>query len=60
MLAERSSDYITIQSAAQESGYVPEVLRRGIRDGRIPGRKIDRCWYISADIVAQLKERRNS
>jgi len=39
-------DWITVQEAAELSGYHPDHLRRLIRSGDIEGRKVSIVWLI--------------
>jgi excisionase family DNA binding protein len=53
-------DWITMQEAAELSGYHPEHLRRLIKRGDIVARKVSIIWLISRqsllEFVAQARQ----
>jgi len=45
---DTQGDIITVDEAARLLGNVhPETIRRHLQDGRLPGRRIGRRWYLS-------------
>lgn len=59
------TNHITVQAAAEISGYSPQYLRRLLRNGRLAGLKIGQSWLIDKDAflayfekAIQAKDRR--
>jgi excisionase family DNA binding protein len=43
-------EWITVEEAAQQSGYQPEYVRRLARQGRIGASKKGRDWWVDRDV----------
>jgi len=48
---------LTINEAAEQTGYNPEYLRRLAREGEIDARKLGQQWLLSPESVAAYAER---
>jgi excisionase family DNA binding protein len=48
-----NDNWLTVQEAAQESGYDPEHIRRLIRDGEIKARKLSIIWLIERKSLSE-------
>ena len=58
---EFTSEYITVRSAAESSGYNQQYLRRLLRNGRFKTRKIGQLWLIDHDdFVEYLRDANRS
>ena len=54
-------DWMSIEEAANISGYNPEYIRRLIRSKQIKAEKKGRDWWVDrASLLAYRKEARNS
>lgn len=60
-------EWITVDEAAEQSGYHPEYVRRLARQGRIGAQKKGRDWWIDRDkfraylaIVAALGDKKHA
>lgn len=46
--------YLTVDETAAIFGVHPETVRVWLREGRIPGRKLGKSWYIlKSDVVPE-------
>jgi hypothetical protein len=53
--------WISIEEAAQISGYHPEHIRRLIRGGKVKGRKFSIVWQVDrASFYAYLEEQKRA
>jgi len=48
-MTSNDSEWLTVNEAAEISGYHPEYIRRLIRDGKIEGRKFAIVWQVRRD-----------
>ena len=49
-------EWITVEEAAQQSGYHPEYVRRLARQGRIGASKKGRDWWVDRDVLRAYLE----
>ncbi len=50
-------EWLTVNEAAEQSGYDPEHIRRLIRDGEITARKLSIIWLVNRkSLSAYLKK----
>jgi excisionase family DNA binding protein len=50
-------EYVTVQAAAEETGYNVQYLRRLLRAGKLTGIKIGQVWLISlASLTAYIQQ----
>ena len=54
------NDWLTIQEAANISGYHPEYIRRLIRNGEIDARKFSIVWQVKRDSLLSYIETANA
>ena len=52
-----NNDWITVQEAAELSGYHAEYIRTLIRGGKIQAQKFGPVWAVSKEILLQYVER---
>ena len=50
------NNHISVQAAAEFSGYSLQYLRRLLRDGKIEGIKIGQVWLIEKDSFEEYLE----
>ena len=43
----RPDEWLTVQQAADESGYHPDTMRKLVRSGTLIGRKYGPLWQVS-------------
>jgi excisionase family DNA binding protein len=48
-MTPNDGEWLTVNEAAEISGYHPEYIRRLIRDGEIEGRKFAIVWQVRRD-----------
>jgi excisionase family DNA binding protein len=49
----RGMDLVSIDDAAQQMGLHPAHVRRLVREGEIPGRKVGARWLVSEEALRQ-------
>ncbi len=52
--------YLTVNEAARRLGRSIEQVRRYLREGRLPGRRIGGQWFIDEDAVAGWRPERRA
>lgn len=50
--------YVTVDEAARRLGRSIEQVRRYLREGRLPGRRIGLQWFIEEDALARWRPER--
>jgi excisionase family DNA binding protein len=51
LLSEEMEGYITVHKAAQALGRSTEQVRRYLREGKLPGRRVGGQWFIREQAV---------
>jgi excisionase family DNA binding protein len=51
-MAMNSEDWLTVNEAAEQSGYNAEYIRELIRQGKIKARKFSIVWMVSNESLA--------
>jgi excisionase family DNA binding protein len=54
------NDYVTVNEAARRLGRSIEQVRRYLREGRLPGRRIGLQWFIEEEALARWRPERRA
>lgn len=55
-MIEKTGKYMTVDAAAQESGFTPYYIRKLAREGRIGATHWGRAWMIDAPSLLAYKK----
>jgi excisionase family DNA binding protein len=56
-MTTNDGEWLTVNEAADQSGYDPEHIRRLIRDGEIKARKFSIVWMVSRESLLEYVKR---